>query len=118
MEIFLGPQPLSYVHHRHRLLAEDFERSPGRPVMGHYSLPIKKGIAIMPDNLPQLKAGNQQDAVVKESDKHEGNQATLSRWRQEQMKKFKPSRPVSGARERPIPVLHGPLSLPYARNPR
>jgi hypothetical protein len=34
------------------------------------------------------------------------------------LKKVKPIRPVAGARERPIPLLHGPLSLPYARNPR
>lgn len=42
----------------------------------------------------------------------------VSKWRQEQMKKAKSARPVPGSRERPIPLLHGPLSLPYARNPR
>lgn len=101
MEIFLGPQPMSFVQHRQRLLAEDFERSPTRPSPAEF--------ATKPNNCVVIKADLKEDNP---------DQRHLSSWRLKQLKKFKASRPVAGARERPIPLLHGPLSLPYARNPR
>lgn len=108
MEIFLGPQPLSFVHHRRRVQNDEFPRSPVHPALSQYTgAPRSKGVAItMPDARP------------KEASKPTSPPPPVSRWRREQIKKFKPGRPVNGARERPIPLLHGPLSLPYARNPR
>jgi hypothetical protein len=93
MEIFLGPQPLPFIRNRHRLLSEEYDPSPTRSKSDSSS----GSIAIKMSSPVQLKVSN---------------------WRAEQMKKFKAVRPVQGARERPIPLLHGPLSLPYARNPR
>lgn len=108
MELFLGPQPMSYVHHRQRVMAaEEFERSPSRPSPAEFTK-TNNSVVIKVDVNDETK--NDKGDV---SDK-----SHLSTWRQKQLKKFKASRPVAGARERPIPLLHGPLSLPYARNPR
>ncbi|BEI88833.1 uncharacterized protein CcaverHIS019_0201950 [Cutaneotrichosporon cavernicola] len=107
MDIFLGPQPISYVHHRQRLLDDDFDRSPSRPSPAMLAAKASHAVAVkadVNDGLNSEKGGA--DEVVH-----------LSTWRQKQLKKFKHGRPVAGARERPIPTLHGPLSLPYARNP-
>ncbi|GMK56357.1 hypothetical protein CspeluHIS016_0301970 [Cutaneotrichosporon spelunceum] len=108
MDIFLGPQPMSYVHHRQRLLDEDFDRSPSRPSPAMLAAKASYAISVMDDANDGLKS--EQSGT--------GEVLQLSSWRQKQLKKFKHGRPVAGARERPIPTLHGPLSLPYARNPR
>ena len=42
----------------------------------------------------------------------------LSSWREEQIKYTKRARRGPDTAPKPIPTLHGPLSLPYARNPR
>ena len=42
----------------------------------------------------------------------------LSTWRYEQIKFTRKARMSKDPKIRPIPTLHGPLSLPYARNPR
>ena len=42
----------------------------------------------------------------------------FSSWRMEQLKNAKPGRLVGNHSIRRIPPFHGPLSLPYARNPR
>ena len=42
----------------------------------------------------------------------------LSVWRKEQIKYTKRARLEPNATPKPIPALHGPLSLPYSRNPR
>ncbi|WOO82303.1 uncharacterized protein LOC62_04G005797 [Vanrija pseudolonga] len=119
LEIFLGPQPLSYIHHRRRLLAAEMESSPSRqkpgdlgslPLTGHSKVPA--AVTHAEDSEDTLRPlSTHPTAQTTEDTSH------LSQWRQEQLKKAKPIRPVAGARERPIPLLHGPLSLPYARNP-
>lgn len=107
-EIFLGPQPMSYVHHRQRLLDDDFDRSPSRPSAAMLAAKASHGITIKAD----INLGHKSDRGGVDDTIH------LSSWRQKQLKKFKPGRVVPTSRERPIPTLHGPLSLPYARNPR
>lgn len=109
LEIFLGPQPMSYVYRRQNVLGEDFDRSPGRPGLYH-NIEKPKHVDITSPEQHHVKTDSKAEDHARP--------VTLSRWRQEQIRKFKPSRPVSGARERPIPILHGPLSLPYSRNPR
>jgi len=42
----------------------------------------------------------------------------MSDWRKEQLKYMKKARMGKNQVEKPIPGLQGPLSLPYARNPR
>ncbi|WRT70218.1 uncharacterized protein IL334_007213 [Kwoniella shivajii] len=41
----------------------------------------------------------------------------FSSWRREQIKLARTAKLMAGTTPRPIPTLHGPLSLPYARNP-
>ncbi|WVR07658.1 hypothetical protein IAU60_004700 [Kwoniella sp. DSM 27419] len=41
----------------------------------------------------------------------------LSSWREEQLKTARPGKLMTGTVPRPISTLHGPLTLPYARNP-
>lgn len=119
LEIFLGPQPLSYIHHRRRLLAAEMEPSPSRqkpgdigslPLTGHSKSSVAGSHAEDSEDTPR--------PLPAQSTTQPKDTSHLSQWRQEQLKKAKPIRPVAGARERPIPLLHGPLSLPYARNPR
>lgn len=110
MEIFLGPQPLPFIHHRRRLLLEEYNPSPCR-TKGVEQPPLKthKGIAIVPGQAGDTNMQHQDTAL---------GQPVLSKWRTGQLKKPKNIQPVASARERPVPLLHGPLSLPYARNPR
>lgn len=118
VELFLGPQPLSYIHLRNRILnGEEYNPSPLRPknVDGHAEVPPLMTVA---SNSNVIERPPQVTLVPSEKVAPDANAPQLSKWRQEQLKKVKPIRPVAGARERPIPLLHGPLSLPYARNPR
>ncbi len=108
VDIFLGSQPMSYVHHRQRLLDDDFDRSPTRPSPAMLAAKAGYAVAVKAEHRDALKS----DKAGTDDTVH------LSTWRQKQLKKYKRSHPVAGARERPIPTLHGPLSLPYARNPR
>ena len=42
----------------------------------------------------------------------------LSNWRKEQLRFMKPPALLKGTTLKALPTFHGPLSLPYARNPR
>ncbi|WWC91710.1 uncharacterized protein L201_006656 [Kwoniella dendrophila CBS 6074] len=54
-------------------------------------------------------------SVISGGDDYEYN--LLSSWRREQLKTTRTAKLMAGTTPRPIPTLHGPLSLPYARNP-
>lgn len=118
VELFLGPQPLSYIHLRNRILnGEEYNPSPLRPKNATGSAEVPSLISV-PSGSNVIERPPQVTLVPSEKMAPDADSPQLSKWRQEQLKKVKPIRPVAGARERPIPLLHGPLSLPYARNPR
>lgn len=104
LEIFLGPQPLPYIRNRHRIVFDEIDPSPCRSKSSESSTSSFNMV--------------QKGSIVMTSHPSQESRPEVSNWRKEQLKKVKSIRPVAGARERQIPLLHGPLSLPYARNPR
>lgn len=48
----------------------------------------------------------------------QSSEKKLTSWRRDQIKKAKQPELILSSTPKPIPTLYGPLSLPYARNPR
>ena len=110
VDISFGPQPLPFAVHHRRPLHEVI--SPSR----------------VPHNTPQSMLSRRPrsvpitirhpDASVEEVDEVITFGEPVTSWRTEQIKYTRKARMSRDDSVRPIPTLNGPLSLPYARNPR
>lgn len=109
VDISFGPQSLPFAARRRRPYEAE---SPSR----------------VPNNTPQSIAGNRPrsvavtirhpDASIEEVDEIIGSGKPVTAWRIEQLKYMRKARMSRDDTVKPIPTLNGPLSLPYARNPR
>ncbi|WVR00163.1 hypothetical protein IAU59_007305 [Kwoniella sp. CBS 9459] len=121
-DLQLGPQDLPFVLRR-RGGVNDVNLSPSRlaanvaPFTPRYRDVASTGVTIKPDvrtpltSTPATRPSNRMTL-------HTVTTTTqLSTWRLEQLKHARPGKLMGGTTLRPISTLHGPLSLPYARNP-
>ncbi|OCF44645.1 hypothetical protein I317_01532 [Kwoniella heveanensis CBS 569] len=121
-DLQLGPQDLPFILRR-RGVVKDLNMDPRRlatdiaPFTPRYRDAASSHVVIRPDvNTPltSTPATRPSDRVTL----HTITTTTkLSTWRLEQLKHARPAKVMGGTTLRPIPTLHGPLSLPYARNP-
>jgi hypothetical protein len=111
MELSFGPQALPYVYRRHELAGEVVSSSPmnTRNIPFH-SLPIRSVPAVTMRRDPDDEDISRVSKI--------GSSPGMSTWRQEQLKHMKKAKIEKGAIVKHISPLHGPPSLPYARNPR
>lgn len=112
-EIHIGPQPLPYVYHR-RSQSITHDLAPIgelRDRNQRYRRTSSAALTDIPSSVNPPKAI--ESAVVDVVD-----DSGLSAWRRDQLKHMKPAKLVNEGQVKTLASLHGPLSLPYARNPR
>ncbi|WVF72972.1 hypothetical protein IAT40_007790 [Kwoniella sp. CBS 6097] len=121
-DLQLGPQDLPFVLRR-RAGAEVTSPASDRleedipPFTPRFRNAMSSGITIRPDlnkpltSTPATRPSNRMTLHTVTTS------SQLSTWRLEQIKNARPAKLMGGTTLRPIPTLHGPLSLPYARNP-
>jgi hypothetical protein len=128
-ELLLGPQPTPFIFRRRE--RRNSGETPSKVVFANASIGMEHRNVSMPSmtalaqkhTLSQDESGDGDDEgdlqrmdleVVIGGQK----EMKLSKWRQEQLEKMNRPKVVSDGPPKPITTLHGPLSLPYARNPR
>lgn len=108
-EIMLGPQSLPYIFHR-RAATNSGDVSPTKAVFDpskrNTSSPALLHASIVEPVIPPTEATSNRPHVE------------LCPWRKEQLKYIKTPRLTNDGKVKHISAFHGPLSLPYARNPR
>ena len=125
-ELIFGPQSLPFVLHR-RAVTGTGNTSPSKLPAIEYDHRIRH--TSMPAVIVRLADEEDDNIVLDTAESHlplfvansgaDGqNEVKMSTWRTEQVKYAKRARRGPDATTKPIPALHGPLSLPYARNPR
>lgn len=121
-EIEMCPQPIPFVYHRRTqsqlpdpAAVEDLAARSGR--FRRISSPaLSEMPAPAPIPSPVLKEDKKpEDKAVPT---HDDDYHWFSSWRQEQLDNMKPARLVNEGKMKVLSSFHGPLSLPYARNPR
>ncbi len=125
-ELALGPQPLPFVLQRAASGINDTSPSKQPRAFYDYRLHNYSMPAVIVD-LDEDKEEDLSDAgenirssklTFANDDDTDAPALKLSTWRTEQIKYTKRARRGQDSTPKPIPALHGPLSLPYARNPR
>ena len=123
-ELLFGPQSIPFVLRR-RALANTRDDSPSKgPIIPeNYRPVIISAPAIVQSSVnigDQDFAANigRLSASWSETIGERPKEVKLSAWRMEQIKYTKRAHLAPNATLKPIPALHGPLSLPYSRNPR
>ncbi|WWC72024.1 uncharacterized protein I206_105983 [Kwoniella pini CBS 10737] len=113
-EIFLGPQSTPFPLRQQGIV--DAHSTPLRPLMQTF-VPQFRDTApvVMKPSREHLSRRIQATPVVSSGDEYDFK--SLSSWRQEQIRSTRTAKLMAGTTPRMIPTLHGPLSLPYARNP-
>ncbi|WWC64572.1 uncharacterized protein I303_107183 [Kwoniella dejecticola CBS 10117] len=113
-EIFLGPQSVPFPLRKHDV--GDAHSTPSRPSAQTFVPTFKntQPIIIRPGK-EQRNRSPLATTVISAASHYE--LALLSSWRREQIQNTRMAKLMAGTTPRPIPTLHGPLSLPYARNP-
>jgi hypothetical protein len=111
-EIHMCPQPMPFVYRR-RALTEGQEEPLSKAV--HFNPHFRQrsspaNVHIRPDTLEVIQPPS--EASVEMPTK------VLSQWRQDQLDNMKPGKLSGNGTVKVLSSLHGPLSLPYARNPR
>lgn len=118
-ELLLGPQSLPFVFRRRHYDDPDVSPSKTVPI---YVPPDKRITSMSSRPIPRIVEAEEGEIIAepgaKEPVEHH-HAPKLSSWRLEQIKYTKRAR-QAGEKQTPRPIssLHGPLSLPYARNPR
>lgn len=110
-EIQIGPQPLPYVYHR-RAQTVSQHLAPVGDFLAHNQR--YRQISSPALTIPHLPAMSLSTTTHAEPITHQ----SFSDWRQEQLKHMKQAKLVNEGKFKTLSSLHGPLSLPYARNPR
>lgn len=111
-EIHMCPQPMPFVYRR-RALTEGQDEPLSKAV--HFNPHFRQrsspaNVHIRPDTLEVIQPPS--EASVDMSNKG------LTQWRQDQLDNMKPGKLAGNGTVKVLSSLHGPLSLPYARNPR
>ena len=113
-EIQMCPQPMPFVYRRRAMTDGQDETLPKavhfNPHLRQRSSPAN--VHIRPDTLELVQPPYEPSAEV--INKGPG----LTQWRQEQLDNVKPGKLTGNGTVKVLSSLHGPLSLPYARNPR
>ena len=118
-ELELGAQPLPYIYHRRSQTASHNVGHIGDMQFRNqrYRQTSSPAVTHLPTSAMSLsttsRAEPQSHPEVQMSER-----SLLSEWRVEQLKHLKPARLVNEGNVKTLSSLHGPLSLPYARNPR
>lgn len=111
-EISVGPQAIPFALRRTLTLpqAESPFRAPQRDPVSN-TLPLTQRTVRIQIRHP--------DETVEEAETVAARpEGPVSEWRKEQLKYMRKGRVSKGLETKRIPTLNGPLSLPYARNPR
>ncbi|OCF61291.1 hypothetical protein L486_00938 [Kwoniella mangroviensis CBS 10435] len=121
-EVSFGPQEVPFPL-RQRETHVDAHSTPSRPPTQTYQPRFRTTnappVVIRPITTEKIQPTSRSvttaTAVVSSGDDYDSK--LLSTWRREQIKTTRTAKLMAGTTPRPIPTLHGPLSLPYARNP-
>ncbi|WWC94884.1 hypothetical protein V866_001735 [Kwoniella sp. B9012] len=121
-EVSFGPQEVPFPL-RQRETHVDAHSTPSRPSAQTYQPRFRNTntppVVIKPITTEEIQSTSRAvitaTAVVSSGDDYDSR--LLSSWRREQIKTTRTAKLMAGTTPRPIPTLHGPLSLPYARNP-
>jgi hypothetical protein len=113
-EIQMCPQPMPFIYRR-RALTEGQDETLTKAV--HFNPHFRQrsspaNVHIRPDTLELVQPPY--EASIDMSTKGQG----LTKWRQDQLDNMKPGKLTGNGTVKVLSSLHGPLSLPYARNPR
>jgi hypothetical protein len=117
-EIEMCPQPMPFVYRRRALTEGQDDTLPKEvhfnPHFRQRSSPAN--VHIRPDILELVQPQSEASIDVSTSTSTKGQ--GLTKWRQEQLDNMKPGKLTGNGTVKVLSSLHGPLSLPYARNPR
>ena len=117
-DIQMCPQPLPFIYRRRALTEGQDETLPKavhfNPHLRQRSSPAN--VHIRPDTLELVQPPYEASIDVSTSTSVKGR--GLTKWRQDQLANMKPGKLTSNGTVKVLSSLHGPLSLPYARNPR
>jgi hypothetical protein len=117
-DIQMCPQPMPFIYRRRALTEGQDETLPKavhfNPHFRQRSSPAN--VHIRPDTLELVQPPYEAsiDVSTNMSIKGQG----LTKWRQDQLDNMKPGKLTGNGTDKVLSSLHGPLSLPYARNPR
>jgi hypothetical protein len=117
-DIQMCPQPLPFIYRRRALTEGQDETLPKavhfNPHFRQRSSPAN--VHIRPDTLELVQPPYEASIDVSTNISVKGR--GLTKWRQDQLDNMKPGKLTGNGTVKVLSSLHGPLSLPYARNPR
>lgn len=120
-EIQMGPQSLPYVYHRRSHTAGQDIGAIGGDMQfrnQRYRQISSPAFTHMPPLAMSLSTTSHGETKPETKPDIKSEPSLLCDWRQEQLKHMKPAKLVNEGNFKTLSSLHGPLSLPYARNPR